>query len=59
MRRVNAELVKVALSKDVVDAIEKLGLESISSTPEEFAATVKKDWPKWSAAVKASGAKAQ
>jgi tripartite-type tricarboxylate transporter receptor subunit TctC len=59
VRRINAELTKAALSKDVVEAIAKLGLETISSTPEEFAATVKNDWPKWSAAVKASGAKAQ
>jgi tripartite-type tricarboxylate transporter receptor subunit TctC len=59
VRRINAEVTKAALSKDVAEAIAKLGLETISSTPEEFAATVKNDWPKWSAAVKASGAKAQ
>jgi tripartite-type tricarboxylate transporter receptor subunit TctC len=59
VRRLNAELVKTAASKDIVDAIEKLGLETITSTPEEFGAMIKTDWPKWSAAVKASGAKAQ
>jgi len=59
VRRLNAELVKTVAQKDIIDAIEKLGLETITSTPEQFAATIRTDWPKWSAAVKASGAKAQ
>jgi tripartite-type tricarboxylate transporter receptor subunit TctC len=59
VRRMNAELVRTMASKDIIDAIERLGLDITTTTPEEFGATIRRDWPKWSAAVKASGAKTQ
>ena len=59
VRRMNAELVRTMAFKDIIAAIERLGLDITTSTPEEFSATIRRDWPKWSAAVKASGAKTQ
>ena len=59
IRRVSGELLKIVASKEIAAAFEKLGLETMSSTVEEFAAQIRADWPKWNAAVKASGAKAQ
>lgn len=59
VRRLNDELVKAASSKDVADAIEKVGFDTITTTPEEFERMIRTDWPKWNAAVKASGAKAR
>lgn len=59
VRRMNGELKKTMAFKEIIDAIERLGLDITTSTPEEFSATIRRDWPKWSAAVKASGAKTQ
>jgi len=59
IRRASAELLKAALTKEMLDALDRLGLDSVTSTPEQLAAAIKVDWPRWSAAVKASGAKAQ
>ncbi len=59
VRRASAELLKAALTKEMLDTLDRLGLDSAISTPEQLAAANKLDWPKWSAAVKASGAKAQ
>jgi tripartite-type tricarboxylate transporter receptor subunit TctC len=36
-----------------------LGIEPASSTPEEFAALVRSEIPKWARIVKASGAKVE
>jgi tripartite-type tricarboxylate transporter receptor subunit TctC len=43
----------------VIEAIDKLGLETYVSTPEEFGQIIKTDWPKWRDAVKAAGVKPQ
>jgi tripartite-type tricarboxylate transporter receptor subunit TctC len=57
IRRVNAEIAKAVTQKEVIASMAKLDLEPASSTPEELGAMIKRDWPKWHAAVKASGAK--
>jgi tripartite-type tricarboxylate transporter receptor subunit TctC len=59
VRRFQGELAKTMAVKEVIDAIERLGLDTVTMSPDEFAAAIKRDWPKWSAAVKASGAKTQ
>jgi tripartite-type tricarboxylate transporter receptor subunit TctC len=59
VKRLNAELVKAIGTKDLGDRLMKFGLEPTPSTPEQFAAIIKSDVPKWAAAVKASGAKVQ
>ncbi len=43
------------LSPDVNARLANLNMEAVGSTPEEFAAIVKRDWDKWGAVVRASG----
>jgi tripartite-type tricarboxylate transporter receptor subunit TctC len=59
VKRLHAEMVKAIASKELVDMLGRQGLEPLSNTPEEYAAMIKADAPKWAAAVKASGAKVQ
>jgi tripartite-type tricarboxylate transporter receptor subunit TctC len=42
---------------DVRQQLENLGVDVIGNTPDEFAAYIKSETPKWTAVVKASGAK--
>jgi tripartite-type tricarboxylate transporter receptor subunit TctC len=42
---------------DVRQQLENLGVDVVGSTPDEFAAYIKSETPKWTAVVKASGAK--
>ncbi len=57
MRRLNAEVQKALASREVQDAFAKQGMEPAGSSPEQLAALVAEEIPKWSRAVKASGAK--
>jgi tripartite-type tricarboxylate transporter receptor subunit TctC len=50
-----AAINKAVLSPDVSAKLANLNMEAVGSTPEEFAAIVKRDWDKWGAVVKASG----
>ena len=59
LRRLNAVVVKTMNSKEAIDGISKIGLEPASNSIEQFRALIKADWPKWEAAVRASGAKGQ
>jgi len=56
IRRINADIVKTMVDKEVIAGVLKIGLEPTSNTPEQFRAQIKADWPKFSAVVKASGA---
>jgi tripartite-type tricarboxylate transporter receptor subunit TctC len=48
--------IKAAVTVPEVSAkLANLNMEAVGSTPEEFAAIVKRDWDKWGAVVKASG----
>lgn len=51
-------VVKVLELPDVKEKMLSQGLDPVGSTPEEFAATIKTEIPKWAKVVKASGAKA-
>ena len=42
---------------DVKKPLAALGVDIIGGTPEEFAAYIKSEIPKWTAIIKASGAK--
>jgi tripartite-type tricarboxylate transporter receptor subunit TctC len=57
VERLNAEMVKAARDASYRDLMQKLGVEAISSTPEEFRAFMQAEIEKWSRAVEASGAK--
>jgi len=44
-------------SPELVKRFEVLGLQAMSSTPEQFRASYARDWPVWERLVKVSGAK--
>lgn len=56
--RLNAEVNEVLRKPDVSQRIESLGGEIIGGTPQEFAAYIQREIPKWTKVVKASGARA-
>jgi tripartite-type tricarboxylate transporter receptor subunit TctC len=55
----NHAMVKALADPDTVRQLHDLGVEVGSSTPEEFAAYIKSEIPKWAAVVKASGAQVE
>jgi len=56
--RINADAAKVLQLPDVRERFGALGAEVIGGTPDEFAAYIKKEIPKWTKVVKESGARA-
>jgi tripartite-type tricarboxylate transporter receptor subunit TctC len=50
-----AAINKAVLAPDVSARLANLNMEPVGSTPDEFAAIVRRDWDKWGAVVKASG----
>jgi len=59
VQRLNRELVKALAHPQVVAALHKTGTEPKSSTPEEFAAYIKREYDTWGKVVKEAGIKAQ
>ncbi|WP_295856654.1 tripartite tricarboxylate transporter substrate binding protein [uncultured Xylophilus sp.] len=53
--RLNAEIVKALKSPDVRDRLALQGAEPLGSTPQEYAAYVKKESARWATVVKATG----
>jgi tripartite-type tricarboxylate transporter receptor subunit TctC len=53
--RTNAALRAAIASQEVVDGIAIMGLEAVSSTPQELAALMKKDTERWGPIVKSIG----
>ena len=58
VRRLHAELAKIARQQDVRDRLTREGTDVIGSTPEEFAAHIKQEAEKWAKVIKAAGIKA-
>ena len=56
LAQLNAEIAKALESKDVQERLAAVGCEPFKSTPEQFAALVRDDLPRWAKIVKASGA---
>jgi len=50
-----AAINKAVMAPEVSAKLANLNMEAVGSTPDEFAAVVKRDWDKWGAVVKASG----
>jgi tripartite-type tricarboxylate transporter receptor subunit TctC len=59
VERLNKEIVKALAHPQVVAALHKTGTEPKSSTPNEFAAYIKREYDTWSKVVKEAGIKAQ
>ncbi|MCU0596096.1 MAG: Bug family tripartite tricarboxylate transporter substrate binding protein [Desulfobacterota bacterium] len=57
--KLSAAIVKAVKMPDVVEKIEKLGNDAVGTTPEAFAAILKKDRERWVPIIKASGFKAE
>ena len=55
--RINTEVVKALAAAEVVETLNKLGLEPAGSSPQQYAAMIVEDLAKWRAAVKAAGIK--
>jgi tripartite-type tricarboxylate transporter receptor subunit TctC len=53
----NRALVAALADPGVKTSLTDLGVDIIGGTPEEFAAYIKSEIPKWTAIIKASGAK--
>ena len=51
----NRGINKALTSPDVVERLTKLGMDPVTSTPDEFAKIVASDYAKWGPIVKASG----
>ena len=51
----SAAIKAAVLVPEVSARLANLNMEAVGSTPDEFAAVVKRDWDKWGAVVKASG----
>ena len=58
VNRLNAELGKVLLQPDVVEKLTSQAVDTYFSTPEQFAARIREEIPKWAKVIAASGARA-
>jgi tripartite-type tricarboxylate transporter receptor subunit TctC len=60
VNRLNAEIVKALRQPDVRDKLEgQLAMEIVASTPEELAAHMAREIPRWAELVRKSGATAE
>jgi tripartite-type tricarboxylate transporter receptor subunit TctC len=57
--KLSVAIAQAVRSPDVVEKIQGLGNDAVGTTPEEFAAVLKKDRERWVPIIKASGFKAE
>ncbi len=57
--RLNAEIVAIMKQPDVREVLGRAGMDAASSTPEELAAVVGKDYPRWGSVIKRNGIAAE
>jgi tripartite-type tricarboxylate transporter receptor subunit TctC len=58
IERYNKEIVKILLTPEIKQQLEKMEFEVVAGTPAEFAAWIKAEIPRWGKVIKATGAKA-
>jgi tripartite-type tricarboxylate transporter receptor subunit TctC len=56
VQRLHAEIAKALKMPDVQSKLAGLGMDLVGGTPEELAALMAKEIPRWGALVKKSGA---
>ncbi|MGH8790921.1 MAG: Bug family tripartite tricarboxylate transporter substrate binding protein [Cupriavidus necator] len=59
VERLNAEMVKAIRSPEMTELLTKLGTHPSPTTPEEFAAFVKRDYDRWTKLTQTSGVERQ
>jgi tripartite-type tricarboxylate transporter receptor subunit TctC len=59
VNRINSETIKALAHPSVRDRLTEQGVETLGSTPEEFAAFIRSEIVKWERAVKLSGARVE
>ncbi len=59
VRRINAEFEKALRLPDVIEKLASQGVDTYYSTPEQFAARIKDEIPKWAKVISASGVRAE
>lgn len=59
VRRLNADLTAITRSPDIVEKLQRMGMEAIHSTPEGCRDYMRSEIRKWGQVVKASGARIQ
>jgi len=52
VKRLNSEIVSILQLAEVRDVLGKAGMDAAHSTPDELAAVVQKDYPRWGAVIK-------
>lgn len=57
--KLNSEIVKLVGSAEMKEILAKQGADPIADSPEQFAASLKREVEKWAAVVKASGARVE
>jgi len=55
--KLNAQIVKILSVSDVKERLAAVGIETLTSTPDEFSAFIKDETAKWAKVVKFSGAR--
>ena len=59
VNRLHAATVKALALPATRDALSRQGVESVGSTPEEFAKLIREEWVKWEKVIRAAGLKGQ
>ena len=57
--RLNAEIAAILKLPEIQTQLGRAGLDAVSSSPEDLGTTMRKDYPRWGAVIKANGIKAE
>lgn len=57
--RLNAEIAAILKLPEIQTQLGRAGLDAVSSSPEDLGNTMRKDYPRWGAVIKANGIKAE